>query len=88
MHDDLQKRKPKVTLSIHILRQEHGSWQGEIQWLEGNCSRMFRSALELIMLIDNACEISEKEYEKKAVVGNCLNTKSNRTIAKAGCGGE
>jgi len=43
-----------ATFSIRILFRQNASWQGSINWLEGNEEESFRSVLELIFLIDSA----------------------------------
>ena len=43
-----------ATFAIRILFRQNASWQGRITWLEGKQEQVFRSALELILLIDNA----------------------------------
>lgn len=39
---------------IKIKSQENHSWQGTINWLKENRKEHFRSAIELIRLIDSA----------------------------------
>jgi len=63
--DYIPREKPRVTFSVTILRQEHNSWQGELRWLEGKRRKTFRSTLEMIRLIDSACEISNEECERQ-----------------------
>ena len=43
---------------IRILYRQHNSWQGEVQWLEAKRTRRFRSALELMVLIQEALDIT------------------------------
>ena len=42
------------TFLVKILFRQNNSWQGEVIWAETNERRRFRSALELIKLIDSA----------------------------------
>ena len=42
------------TFVIHITQTENASWQGQITWADKNETQNFRSALELIKLIDGA----------------------------------
>ena len=42
------------TFSIRILFRQNASWQGSVRWLEENKEKQFRSALELIFLLDSA----------------------------------
>ena len=39
---------------VKIVSQENGTWQGTITWLNANETQPFRSALEMIKLIDGA----------------------------------
>ena len=56
-------RKGKTaTFELQILYRQHTSWQGMILWKEKNSPQSFRSALELILLMDSALrEQEEKE---------------------------
>jgi len=57
--EPLQKRGGKATFILRILFRQNASWQGSITWLEGRREQSFRSALELIFLIDSAvCPIA------------------------------
>ena len=42
------------TFFVRVLFRQNASWQGSVLWLEGRREQSFRSALELIMLLDNA----------------------------------
>lgn len=42
------------TFRVRVLFRQNASWQGTVCWLEGGCEETFRSALELILLMDNA----------------------------------
>ena len=41
---------------INILQQQNASWQGTITWVDENKTQNFRSALELIRLIDSTLD--------------------------------
>ena len=43
-----------ATFSVRILFRQNSSWQGTVSWLETNVEQPFRSALELILLMDGA----------------------------------
>ena len=47
-----------ATFSLRILFRQNASWQGSLTWMEGRQEQSFRSALELISLIDNALSYS------------------------------
>ena len=51
-----------ATFSVKILFRQNASWQGSLNWLEGESQESFRSVLELISLMDSA--LSE-EYAKQ-----------------------
>lgn len=44
---------------IHVSHCDNATWQGEVTWAEANKKKSFRSALELIRLIDGALEVDE-----------------------------
>lgn len=48
-----------ATFSLRILFRQNASWQGSVTWLEGKQVQSFRSALELIFLINSALEYQE-----------------------------
>jgi hypothetical protein len=39
-----------------VLFRQNASWQGSITWMEGKQEQSFRSALELIFLMNSALE--------------------------------
>lgn len=43
-----------ATFAVRIVFRQNASWQGSIQWLDGEREQSFRSVLELIFLIDSA----------------------------------
>ena len=50
------KKKHTGTFVIHVSHCDNATWQGEVTWAEANKKKSFRSALELIRLIDGALE--------------------------------
>lgn len=44
------------TFVIRVQHRQHSSWQGRVTWLEEDKSVYFRSALELIKIIDGALD--------------------------------
>ena len=51
-----------ATFAIRVAFRQNANWQGSVTWLEENREESFRSALELIWLIDSALrESAEKE---------------------------
>jgi len=49
----------KANFAVKILFRQNSSWQGTVTWMEGRQEKSFRSALELIFLIDNALSYSK-----------------------------
>lgn len=52
--------KNKGTFILKILNQNHSTWQGTVTWVEEAKTQNFRSALELIKIIDGAIEQTDK----------------------------
>ena len=50
----LDKSEEKGTFIIQVQYRQNSSWQGKIFWVEKNKTQHFRSALELIKLMDGA----------------------------------
>lgn len=48
---------------ITIRSQENHTWQGTVSWVEGKKQENFRSALELLKLIDSAVTVEEESAE-------------------------
>lgn len=48
------KKGRLATFRLKILFRHNASWQGSVAWIEGSNEEPFRSALELIMLMDSA----------------------------------
>lgn len=53
----------KATFIVQVKFRQNASWQGSITWADKNKSQNFRSALELIKLIDSALEEGQN-YDK------------------------
>ena len=51
----------KESFVVKVLSQQNSTWQGTVTWNSNNESRPFRSALELIKLIDSALESDTEE---------------------------
>ena len=53
----LQPQKGAIaTFQIQIQFRQHTSWQGTVLWKEHHTQQHFRSALELILLLDSALQ--------------------------------
>lgn len=53
MEENARIQRPS-TFIVQILYQQNSTWQGTVKWVEAQKSQQFRSALELIRLLDNA----------------------------------
>lgn len=51
-----KKQKNTGTFLIKIMDQQNGTWQGSVTWVEEQREQHFRSALELLKLIDGALD--------------------------------
>ena len=56
-------RVDKGTFIVKIQRRENSTWQGEVTWVEKKETKFFRSALELLKMIDGATEETEDAQE-------------------------
>ncbi|MDO4567273.1 MAG: hypothetical protein Q4B42_08075 [Oscillospiraceae bacterium] len=59
----LQHKGDIATFVIHVKYRQNASWQGNIVWAEKKQESSFRSALEMIKLIDAALDQSETPPE-------------------------
>ena len=59
-----KRSNQKGTFIVKILSSENSTWQGSITWAEKTKTEHFRSALELLKMIDGAVnEYDEIEIE-------------------------
>lgn len=49
-----EQRGKDSTFIIHVKYRQNASWQGEVTWVDKQKKEYFRSALELVRLIDSA----------------------------------
>lgn len=49
-------RNTSQSFVIEVKSQENHSWQGTITWVEGKRKEYFRSALEMIRLMDSTLD--------------------------------
>ncbi len=54
-----KEKKDGATFVVHILHRNNATWQGEVVWANKNVCKPFRSALELLKLIDSALDDEE-----------------------------
>lgn len=55
-----------ATFAVRIFFRQNASWQGSVSWLEGGKEQSFRSALELIFLMDSALKSGRTGRIKQA----------------------
>ena len=55
------RQKKTETFIIKVMDQQNATWQGDVIWAEKNERQSFRSALELLKLIDSALDSKEGE---------------------------
>lgn len=46
----------KATFKLHLLFRQNASWQGSVTWVEKGVEAQFRSALELVTLMDSVLD--------------------------------
>lgn len=56
-----ENKKNTGTFVLKILNRQNSTWQGNITWVEKQKSENFRSALEMLKLIDNALDENTEE---------------------------
>ena len=52
----------KQSFLVEILYQQNSTWQGTIKWINEGKSQNFRSALELLRLIDSTMESEKPDH--------------------------
>lgn len=59
----IEQKGSKATFVVHVQYRQNSTWQGSVVWVDKNKTKNFRSALELLKLIDGA--LSESEITNK-----------------------
>lgn len=54
--DFIENRGQKGTFFLNVRYRQNSSWQGSVTWVEEQREQHFRSALELLKLIDGALD--------------------------------
>lgn len=54
-------KQDKATFLVHIKFRQNATWQGSITWVEKDKTQNFRSALEMLKLMDEARHPAAKE---------------------------
>ncbi len=55
----------KATFVVNVQYRQNATWQGKVLWAETGKSCNFRSALELLKLIDGALDEAEEGVPEK-----------------------
>lgn len=50
-----------ATFAVKVIFRQNASWQGSVIWLEGGREQSFRSALELVFLMENALTQADEQ---------------------------
>lgn len=53
----------KATFIINVKYRQNATWQGEVIWVDKKETKFFRSALELLKLMDSAMDTQEMDEE-------------------------
>lgn len=59
-----KRGSPITTFRVSVLFRQNASWQGSVLWVDRDMESQFRSALELISLLDNALSVTVENTEK------------------------
>ncbi len=59
----LSSRGEEGTFLVHIKYRQNATWQGQVTWVEKKETQSFRSALELLKLMDSALDGEKKQGE-------------------------
>lgn len=56
INQEIRQKGELATFVVHVKNRQYSTWQGEVVWADKNVKKTFRSALELLKLIDSAME--------------------------------
>ena len=56
LHPDTGDKKVISTFKLSVLFRQNASWQGTLVWLDESSEVQFRSALELVQLLDSVLQ--------------------------------
>lgn len=66
----LKKHGDMGTFIVRVQHRQHSSWQGVVTWADKQKSVPFRSALELMKMIDEALTSEDVEQDSISLVEN------------------
>lgn len=58
---ELEHQNEKASFLVHVQFRQHATWQGSITWVEKGVTQHFRSALEMLRLMNEALEDPSEE---------------------------
>ena len=64
INDPTRQKGELATFVVHVMYRQNATWQGSVLWAESGEKQNFRSALELIKLIDSAVESNQNEEKQ------------------------
>ncbi len=65
LESGVNQKGEKATFIVQVRYRQNATWQGNVVWAERNEKKSFRSALELIKLMDSALEESDVPTEEE-----------------------
>ncbi len=57
----MKQRGEKGTFIVNVQFRQNATWQGQVVWVDKDKTLSFRSALELLKLIDSALDVQESD---------------------------
>jgi len=63
MKENTIENAANATFMVQIQCRQNATWQGNVTWVEGGEKKPFRSALELLKLVDSALDDSGMESD-------------------------
>ena len=65
MKEEILKKHGELgSFTVRVQHRQNGSWQGRITWLEKGQTLHFRSAWELLKLIDSTESSAEENWDR------------------------
>ena len=55
----------KQTFIVELQDTQDDSWQGSIEWVQGQKKQAFRSTMELLRLIDSVTRDKDENWQEK-----------------------
>jgi hypothetical protein len=65
--EEAPRKGREATFSLRVLFRQNASWQGSVTWMESQKEQLFRSVLELLMLIRDALPREDRTERQAAL---------------------